>query len=78
MFSNTLSPKNRLVIWNERATPMPGQRVGRLAGDVAALQLDLPASGRSVPAMRLNAVLLPAPFGPMIEVMRSGAASKLR
>ncbi len=37
-----------------------------------------PASGRNVPAIRLNAVLFPAPFGPMIDVMRFGAAAKLR
>ena len=37
----------------------------------------VPESGRSVPAMRLKAVLLPAPFGPMMDVIRRGSASKL-
>jgi hypothetical protein len=37
----------------------------------------LPERGRNAPLIRLNKVDLPAPFGPMIAVMRFRSAAKL-
>src|SRR6266436_5803959 len=36
-----------------------------------------PESGRSKPEIRLNAVLFPAPFGPMIDVMTIGLEAEI-
>ena len=57
-----------------------GEPVLRQAGDVAALELDAcRVTARSAPDSRLKKVLLPAPFGPMIEVIapRSNSAVML-
>src|ERR1041385_2064363 len=71
MFSPTLSAGNRLVIWNER--PMPAvaissgvcPAIGWPSSDTA------PSSGGNMPDSRLNAVVLPAPFGPDHVHLRS-------
>ena len=56
---------NRLVIWNER--PMPARVMA--SGDSPPICLPesvtLPLSGANMPEIRLNAVVLPAPFGPI-------------
>ena len=50
-----------------------GEAVLRQAGDVAALEDDAARrSAAKAPDMKLKKVLLPAPFGPMIEVSLSG------
>ena len=54
------------------ADPGPA-RLGQ-TGDVPAVQRDRPASGRIVPAISLNRVDLPAPFGP-IRACRAPAAT---
>src|SRR5262245_4320479 len=54
------------------------QRKRRLSRDVSRVQLDRSGIRPHVPAIRLKAVLLPAPFGPIMDVTRWGAASKLR
>ena len=66
-FVSAESSQNRFVCWNERPTPRLTSFHGAAPGDVLALEHDLgPESGFSSPVMRLNSVVLPAPFGPMI------------
>ena len=65
MFSPTLSAGNRLVIWNER--PMPARAIS--SGACPAIGWPIsetsPSSGGNMPDNRLNAVVLPAPLGPI-------------
>ena len=66
MFSSTDSAGNRLVIWNERPTPAARDLFGREARDRASAPASpCPASGANMPEIRLKAVVLPAPFGPI-------------
>src|SRR5262245_4851829 len=70
--SRTVSLGNRLVIWKVRAIPNAvrrwlGQRVtswpnSRICPDVAG----------NIPVIRLNSVVLPAPFGPMMALRSPG------
>ena len=53
-------------IWKVRPRPRPMRRCGALARYVDAVEHDLAdAAGRMLPAIRLNSVVLPAPFGPI-------------
>src|SRR6202171_6834508 len=65
IFSATLSAGNRLVIWNER--PMPARAIA--SGVCPAIGWPIsetaPWSGGYIPDKILNAVGLPAPFGPI-------------
>ena len=65
MFSPTLRAGNRFVIWNER--PMPARAIS--SGVWPAIGWPSsetePSSGGNMPDNRLNAVVLPAPLGPI-------------
>src|SRR5437660_1552609 len=76
--SCTIRPKNRLVIWNERAMPRCASAYEVRPVTSCSSSTTLPPSGQSVPAIRLNTVLLPAPLGPMIEVIRPACAANDR
>ena len=67
-FSSTLSCGNRFVIWNDFAMPRWAKRCCGSAVMSRPWNRMRPALGASEPEMRLKKVLLPAPFGPMIEV----------
>ena len=56
---------NRLVIWKERPMPARGDRFRRQAGDRRPRRRTSPWSGRNMPEIRLKAVVLPAPLGPI-------------
>ena len=43
-----------------------GASLRRQAAQVSVIEADGPASARMTPQMRLNSVVFPAPFGPMI------------
>ena len=62
----TLKLPNTRPCWNVRAKPSAREPLRRQAGDVAAAKRHLPASAASRPVTRLNRVVLPAPFGPMM------------
>ena len=59
-------PTKGCGIWNER--PMPRWQRVRAAMRVTSMPSKriVPASACTVPAIRLNSVVLPAPFGPMM------------
>ena len=59
------APPKRLVIWNERPMPARVMRVRREPGDRLPCKLTVPRSGANMPEMRLKAVVLPAPLGPI-------------
>src|SRR5450756_265934 len=65
-FSNTLMSENGLGIWYVR--PMPWRQRSCRGTWVTSRPLNTtrPSSGRWTPVMRLNRVVLPAPFGPMM------------
>ena len=77
-FSNTLRSKNRLVIWKERESPARNSLCVLQPVTSAPAKDTRPCCGRSAPDTRLNSVLLPAPFGPITEVMPPRAAEKDR
>ena len=65
-FSSIDTPENRLVIWNERASPAATVRCGARPGDRTRRRAStLPRSGANIPEIRLNTVVLPAPLGPI-------------
>ena len=76
-FSRKDSSKNRLVIWNERANPALSIRLGATPVTSMPPKRTLPAVGCSAPLIRLNKLLLPAPFGPIKAVIAPCCASKL-
>src|SRR5690606_4501520 len=58
-----------LVSWKVRTMPARATwKGGRPVSDVPSSD-HVPLSARSKPVRRLNSVVLPAPFGPIIEVM---------
>ena len=65
MFSSTDRPPNRLVIWNERPTPARVMSSGFSPATAFPATVMKPVSGGNIPETRLNAVVLPAPFGPI-------------
>ena len=68
-FSSTDSPARSRLIWNVRATPFLVIRCGGRPSIRAPSNRMAPASGRCRPLIRLNTVVLPAPFGPISAVM---------
>ena len=50
----------------------------RHAGEIAAVEADGAGVGARPPAIRLNSVVLPAPFGPMMPTASPGAIARSR
>ena len=74
--SSTVRSGNGRTIWNVRARPRAADVLGRLRRRCAAPSKRMsPASGLNTPAMRLNSVVLPAPFGPMTAKISPGATA---
>src|SRR5438046_3685552 len=75
-FSRTVSLGKTCEIWNERT--MPRRKTAGEARPVMShpLNMIIPVVGTRAPVIRLNSVVLPAPFGPMIE--RTSPCSMLR
>src|SRR5215471_11523114 len=59
------SLRNGRGIWNVRAMPLRQMRCAESPAISLPLKRIEPAVGRKVPAIRLNVVLLPEPFGPI-------------
>src|SRR3954451_4474694 len=68
-FSSTVMSRNRRVIWNVRPIPMWARAQGRIPSTRRPSNHTSPALGRIMPSMRLNAVVLPEPLGPMSAVI---------
>ena len=64
--SSTLRLPNTRPCWNVRARPSAASRSAARPVIVCRANATLPASGDSSPVTRLNTVVLPAPFGPMM------------
>src|SRR5215467_1782072 len=70
--SSTVSLGNRLVIWNVRAIP---SAVRRWLGHLVTSRLNsttCPEVAGKIPVIKLNRVVLPAPFGPMMALRSPG------
>ena len=65
MFSSTVSDAKSLVIWNVRAMPREARWCGASVVMSDPRKLIEPSVGRTSPLIRLNSVVLPAPFGPI-------------
>ena len=69
MFSSTVMLAKSFRSWNDR--PIPSRAIlqcGRPRMDLPS-QITLPRSGTTCPVIKLNSVVLPAPFGPTSVVM---------
>ena len=66
MFSCTVSPRNSWLRWNVRASPRCQMRCGGSPVTSTPSIRRRPPDGAVCPPMRLNSVVLPAPFGPMM------------
>jgi hypothetical protein len=65
-----------LGIWNVRPTPRPIRRSG-LSWDTSRPPIQIsPDVGFRLPAIRLNSVVLPAPFGPISPTISPAASFK--
>ena len=65
--SRTLSCGKMLTSWNERAIPRRDKRTGSRRPMSCPLNETVPALGGTKPVSTLTSVVLPAPFGPMID-----------
>src|ERR1051326_5198894 len=70
--SSTVRRGNRLVIWNVRAMPSVARRWLGQAVTSWPNSSTLPSLAGRIPVIRLNSVVLPAPFGPMIALRSPG------
>jgi hypothetical protein len=77
MFSSTLRPPKTLVFWNVRTSPSAAIWFGLRPFRRVPRKRISPALGARKPVMALNAVVLPAPFGPMRESTSPSLTSKV-
>src|ERR1051326_1316107 len=70
--SSTVRRGNRRVIWNVRAMPSVARRWLGQAVTSWPNSSTLPSLAGRIPVIRLNSVVLPAPFGPMIALRSPG------
>ena len=66
MLSRTVRSSNAIACWNVRTIPRPAIDWAALPVMSSPNHLTEPPVGRCTPAMTLNNVVLPEPFGPMI------------
>ena len=76
-FSRTVSVGNSCAIWKVRSRPRWKSWCGLRPVTSSAPRKMRPESGASTPAIRLNSVVLPAPFGPISPVIEPPAISRL-
>ncbi len=70
-------PANSRAPWNTIATPRRDRMWGGSRSMCVPARLIEPESGRRWPAIRLNSVDLPAPFGPITPRSSPSATSRL-
>ena len=66
-FSPTVRSRKRRMFWKVRATPSRARTWGESPEIGRPRRCTSPAVGRQRPVTALKMVVLPAPFGPMIE-----------
>ena len=76
-FSSAFRWANNRMFWKVRAMPMRARRCGLVPVISRPSNRTRPLSGRSTPVMRLNSVVLPAPFGPTTDRTSPAATPKL-
>ena len=76
--SSTLSAGNGRTIWKVRPMPRRQMRSGGKPSMRSPAKLMVPPSGANTPAIMLNSVVLPAPFGPITAKMPPSGTSKLK
>ena len=75
--SSTVSRGNRLVIWKVRAMPSAVRRwLGQVVTSLPNSRT-WPDDDGKIPVIRLNSVVLPAPFGPMMALRSPGMILKV-
>src|SRR5262249_6601725 len=75
-FWYTVRRGKMLVRWNERPIPRRQRWWGAMPVMSCPLNTTLPPSGTTWPVIRLNSVVLPAPFGPMIALIAPWATER--
>ena len=75
--SSSENAGNTLVRWNERARPRWAMRLAGVPVISLPSKMILPEVGGKVPVSRLKSVVLPAPFGPMIECRLPASMARL-
>src|SRR6266545_654449 len=74
--SSTVSRGNTLVSWNDCTRPLRATVCGRLPPMLFPRNVTSPCVGLCTPVSSRKRVVLPAPFGPMIEWMLPSATSR--
>ena len=74
--SSTESPPNRREVWNVRERPRRARLRAGIAVTSSPNSSTLPAEGGNSPEIRLNSVVLPAPFGPRMARRSPGRTSR--
>src|SRR5665647_1596401 len=77
MFSRTVIELKGRATWKVRRTPAWLMCAGLLPCTSLSLKRIVPDVGLMAPAIALNSVVLPAPFGPMTDTISPSATSKL-
>src|SRR3954464_14755701 len=75
-FSRALRCAKRRMFWNVREMPIPARRCAGKPVTSRPSKTTRPASGRITPVIRLNSVVLPAPFGPTTDTTWAGSTAK--
>src|SRR5262245_33932962 len=76
MFSRALRLGKSWTFWNVRARPRPAIRCGDQPVMSVPSKAIRPAVGRTRPEIMLKVVVLPAPLGPIIEVISPRARAR--
>ncbi len=75
-FSRALNSSNSVMIWNERATPLPAIACGAIPATSSPSRRMRPRLGFTRPVSTLKNVVLPAPFGPMMPCSSPSVTSR--
>ncbi|KRF33623.1 hypothetical protein ASG83_06885 [Yonghaparkia sp. Soil809] len=74
--SSTVISRNRFEIWKVRPTPIRARRAVDMVVTSLPKRWTAPAVGVTSPAIILNSVVLPAPFGPITPKRSPGSSTR--